>query len=182
MLTGKKIGLRKIDKSDLEFLKDWRNMSSYRKYFREYRELNLDDQLNWYEKFVMNDKGTLMFAIVELSSNELIGACGLCYINWVQRNADLSLYIGKDDIYVDEAKEGLAWESMQVLFQYAFEELNLHRIWTEIYTIDKKKRELFERFGMKLDGVLRGTYFYKGKFINSYIYSILQNEFLNKNK
>jgi len=180
MLTGKIIGLRKIERSDLEHLKEWRNREFYRQHFREYRELNLDDQQKWYERFVMNDPGTLMFAIQELKTKEIVGACGLCYINWVQRNADLSLYIGKDNIYIDTEEGGYAWDSMSVLFRYAFEELNLHKIWTEIYVIDDKKKELFDRFGMNQDAVLRDNYFYKGKFINSYIYSILDHEFLKK--
>jgi RimJ/RimL family protein N-acetyltransferase len=182
MLKGEMIGLRKIEKSDLEFLKEWRNREYYRQHFREYRELNTDDQLKWYERFVLNDPGTLMFAIVELTTNEVIGACGLCYINWVQRNADLSLYIGKDNIYIDTMENGFAWDSMRTLFRYAFSELNLHKIWTEIYVIDEKKRTLFEEFGMNQDAVLRDNYFYNGQYINSYIYSILQPEFFKKFK
>lgn len=182
MLTGKKIGLRKIEKADLDFLKEWRNREGYRKHFREYRELNSDDQQKWYDRFVMNDPGTLMFGIIDLQTNELVGACGLCYINWVQRNADLSLYIGKDDIYIDTEEDGYAWDSMQVLFRYAFEELNLHKIWTEIYVIDERKKKLFDSFGMNQDAILRDNHFYKGKFINSYIYTMLQDEFLGKFK
>ena len=180
MLTGKISGLRKIERNDLDHLKEWRNIEDYRKHFREYRELNSDDQLKWYERFVVNDPGTLMFGIVDLMTNELVGACGLCYINWVQRNADLSLYIGKENRYVETDENGFAWDAMQVLFRYAFEELNLHKIWTEIYVIDERKKQLFERFGMNQDAILRENYFYKGQYINSYIYSMLQHEFLNK--
>ncbi len=180
MLLGKKIGLRKIEKEDLESLKEWRNRSSYRRNFREYRELNIDDQLKWYDRFVMNDVGTLMFSIVDLQSNTLIGACGLCYINWIQRNADLSLYIGKDDIYIDTERGGFAWDSMDTLFQYAFNELNLHKIWTEIYVIDERKKILFDNFGMHQDAVLRDNYFHNGKYIDSYIFSILNHEFLKR--
>lgn len=180
MLTGKIVGLRKIEKADLDLLKEWRNRDQFRKHFREYRELNSDDQLKWYERFVMNDPGTLMFAVVDRKSGEMVGACGLCYINWVQRNADLSLYIGKDDIYIDTGEDGFAWDAMTVLFRYAFEELNLHKIWTEIYVIDERKKKLFDSFGMNQDAVLRDNYFYQGAYINSYIYSMLQTEFLHK--
>lgn len=182
MLTGKKVGLRKIERGDLEHLKNWRNHQNYRQFFREYRELNIDDQLKWYERLVLNDPGTLMFGIIDLETGELVGACGLCYINWVQRNADLSLYIGKEEMYIDTDENGYAWGAMEVLFQYAFDELNLHKIWTEIYVIDEKKKQLFESFGMHQDAILRDNYFYKGKYINSYIYTMLQQEFFQKCK
>ena len=182
MLIGKIAGLRKIEKTDLDSLKEWRNREDYRKHFREYRELNSDDQLKWYDRFVMNDPGTLMFGVIDLKSGELVGACGLCYINWVQRNADLSLYIGKEDRYVETDEHGYAWDAMQILFRYAFEELNLHKIWTEIYVIDERKKQLFDKFGMRQDAILRDNYFYKGQFINSYIYTMLQPDFFAKYK
>ena len=52
-----------------------------------------ENQKNWFEKFVMQDRNTEMFAIVELENNQLMGACGLCYIDWINRNADFSIYI-----------------------------------------------------------------------------------------
>ena len=43
-----------------------------------------------------------MFSIRDLKNNVLIGCCGLVYINWKDRHADLSLYIGKNDLYIDD--------------------------------------------------------------------------------
>ena len=175
MLKGKKVGLSAIEEADLKILLDWRNKSEYRQYFREYRELNMSQQKEWFFSKAIKDDSTLMFGIIELETNELIGVCGLCYINWVNGNADLSLYIGKDDCYIDDT--GLAEESCEILFKYAFGELRLNRIWTEIYTIDKKKIALYKKVGMNIDGTLRESYFYNGKFIDSYIFSILRKEF-----
>ena len=166
MLKGEKVGLSAIEEADLKILLDWRNKPEYRQYFREYRELNMSQQKEWFFSKAIKDDSTLMFGITELETNELIGVCGLCYINWVNGNADLSLY-----------DTGLAEESCKILFKYAFGELRLNRIWTEIYTIDKKKITLYKKLGMNIDGTLRESYFYNGKFIDSYIFSILKKEF-----
>ena len=40
MLDGLKVYLTAVEKEDLNQLKIWRNNPSFRKYFREYRELN----------------------------------------------------------------------------------------------------------------------------------------------
>ena len=40
MLKGKIVGLVAVEKEDLPCLKEWRNNSEFRKYFREYRELD----------------------------------------------------------------------------------------------------------------------------------------------
>ena len=101
MIKGKLIGLCPLENEDLEFLRTWRNNPNFRQYFREYREISKDMQAEWYKR-TLNDKSTIMFAVRRLSDNALLGCCGLCYINWVNRNADLSLYIGYDDLYIDE--------------------------------------------------------------------------------
>ena len=45
MYRGSKIYLNAINKEDLPQLMNWRNLPEYRKHFREYRELNMDMQM-----------------------------------------------------------------------------------------------------------------------------------------
>ena len=174
MIRGKLVGLSPLESEDLEALRQWRNNPDFRQYFREYREISKDMQSDWFKR-TLNDKSTIMFAIRRLSDNELLGCCGLCYINWVNRNADLSLYIGYDDLYIDDI--GYAEEATKLLLNYGFCELGLHKAWTEIYEIDTPKKALYEKLGLKIDGVLRDNYFHDGKFWNSYIFSILKEDF-----
>lgn len=176
MLRGKKVYLEAVEYEDLEYLRKWRNLPEYRRYFREYQEINSDMQKRWYENKVVNDNSTLMFAIRDIEKQELLGCCGLCYINWVHRNSDLSLYIGKDEVYIDD--EGIAEETCKILFDYGFKELGLRKIWTEIYEFDNKKYELYHRLGFHDDGILRSQYFYDGKWWNSYMLSLINEEYL----
>lgn len=175
MIKGNSVGLTAIEKSDLETLRNWRNNPEFRKYFREYRELNTVQQEIWFEQKVLNDPSTIMFSIRKIPDSDLIGCCGLAYINWVHRHADLSLYIGLDDSYID--KKGYAHESCALLFQYGFDQLGLNKIWTEIYEFDYQKKELYEQLGLKVDGVLRENYFYDGRWWNSLIYSVTASDY-----
>lgn len=174
MLRGEKIILDTIEPDDLEQLRKWRNLPEYRKYFREYQEINSDMQKKWYESKVVGDSNTLMFAIRDIANNELIGCCGLCYINWVHRFADLSLYIGKEEQYIDD--EGLAEEACKLLFDYGFGELGLNKIWTELYEFDEKKLTLYQKLGMTIDGIWRKQYYYEGKYWDSKLLEILSGE------
>lgn len=164
MLQGNKVGLRAVGKNDLEKLLAWRNQPEFRKYFREYRELNSTNQENWFEKFVMQDRNTEMFAIIELENNQLIGACGLCYIDWINRSADFSIYIGKDNLYIDSV---YAIDAAKVMMKYGFEELNLHRLWSEIYDFDEAKKEMFKVLGFSLEGRHKETHWTDGKWCDS---------------
>ncbi|WP_200804916.1 GNAT family N-acetyltransferase [Anaerosalibacter sp. Marseille-P3206] len=177
---GKKVYLKAIEREDLPYLMNWRNRPDFRKYFREYREINSDMQEKWYENKVINDNSTIMFSIKDIENNQLLGCCGLCYINWIHRYADLSLYIGWNNEYIDN--KGYALEACELLFNYAFNELNLNKIWTEIYEFDNKKKKLYESMGFKVDGILRQNYFYDGKWWNSYILSLLKDEIYEFNE
>jgi len=134
----------------------------------------MSQQQKWFDEKVVRDPATLMFSIRRLKDNRLIGCCGLVYISWVYRHADLSLYIGLDNAYID--RRGYAEESARLLLDYGFGELSLNKLWTEIYVFDKKKKKLYDRLGFHVDGVLRENCYYNGRFWNSYILSILASE------
>jgi len=176
MILGDKVVLRAIEPEDLDILMVWRNQPEFRKYFREYREINFEMQKKWFETIVLGDRNTLMFSIVLQETGELIGCCGLCYINWIHRYAELSIYIGYRNAYIDD--NGYAEEACKLLFQYAFGELNLHKVWAEIYDFDEKKIELFRKLGMTTDGKLRDNYYYNGAWYDSLVFSVLKSEFL----
>ena len=174
MLTGKFTGLRAISREDLPQLLGWRNRPDYRRYFREYQELGMDSQVRWYETSVLSDPTVRMFAIVELPGQRLLGACGLCYIHWVNRSADFSIYIGADDLYIDDK---FAPDAALVMATYAFDQLGLRRLWAEIYDFDERKIKFLEKLGFSLDGRHRQAHWGEGKWHDSLFYGLLDFEF-----
>lgn len=173
MIAGQFTGLRAIDVADLDALLAWRNRPAFRRYFREYRELNRAQQQAWFDSKVNGDAGTRMFAIEEIGSGRLLGACGLCYIDWVNRSADFSIYIGADDLYIDDR---LAPDAAVTLIGYGFDELGLNRLWSEIYEFDTAKRAFFDRLGFTLDGRHRRTHWAEGAWHDSLFYSLLAGD------
>jgi len=175
MIAGELVGLRAIEKDDLRQLRDWRNIASFRKNFREHKELNMLNQENWYNRMAVSNND-YMFIIERLSDKEPIGTCGLLYVNWINRSADFSFYIGYNELYVD--KEGWAEEACRLLIDYGFRNLNLNKIWMELYEFDTRKLSLFtEKFGFQKDGMLRDNCFEDGRYYNSYIISLLRSDY-----
>ena len=173
MLEGKVVGLRAIERDDLDLLREWRNRPDFRRYFREYREIGADMQKRWYENVVLGDS-VRMFAIQELSTGRLLGACGLCYLDLVNRSADFSIYIGADGLYIDDQ---YAVDAADVLLAYGFGELGLHRIWAEIYDFDDKKVALFDKLGFTLDGRHRDAHWGDGMWRDSLFYGLLAPDY-----
>jgi RimJ/RimL family protein N-acetyltransferase len=175
MIKGKLTGLRAVEAKDLEQLKHWRNLSSFRRNFREVRELSTENQLSWFNALHGNIQRDYMFSIVDLQNETLIGAGGLLYINWIIRSADFSFYIGKDESYIDE--KGYAEDAARLLIDYGFNNLNLHKIWMELYEFDEKKITFFKnKFHFKTDGILRDNCFEDGRYWNSLIISLIEDE------
>ena len=173
MISGKYIGLRAIEKEDLPMMLHWRNSPQFRRYFREYRELNIMNQESWFENVVQKDRNTIMFSIVDLKKGSLIGACGLCYIDWINRNADFSLYIGASEAYIDKK---FAPDAGKILLKYGFNELNLHRVYAEVFDFDKPKHVLMKQLGFQLEGTHRETHWSDGTWNDSLIYGIIKND------
>ncbi len=174
MIKGKLVGLRSLEREDLSLLRDWRNISSFRKNFREYRELNLVNQENWFAR-TNASPNDFMFMIERLHDKTPLGACGLLYTNWIIRSADFSFYIGHDEAYIDT--NGYAKEAAQLLINYGFNNLNLNKIWMELYEFDNAKLDFFlNEFSFVKDGKLRANCFEEGRYWDSYIISLLRSD------
>ncbi|HEY7953347.1 MAG TPA: GNAT family protein [Solirubrobacteraceae bacterium] len=175
MLSAEHIALRAIEREDLPQLLAWRNEPTLRRFFRERRELSMEDQTAWFERTIAGPGSatTRMFAIAQRRGGELVGACGLCYIDWVDATAELSLYIGRDRAYVDEL---LAPDAARLLIRHAFAELDLRRLWVEVYAYDTLKAELLRALGFALEGTLREHRFHAGARHDSLFFGLLRSE------
>ena len=172
---GKAVILRPVVPDDLEPLRVWRNRPEYRQYFREHRDISPAMQQAWYENTVLNDPCTHMFAIAQKRGGRLLGACGICYVEPYHQSGDFSIYIGADDHYIDDR---FAPDAARLLLDYGFETLDLHRIWAEIYDIDKAKRALFADLGFHLDGRhIEAHRMEDGRYVDCLFYGLLRRDY-----
>ena len=176
MLIGEHVQLRALERDDLPQLLAWRNTPQLRQFFRERHELGMDDQLAWFERLTRQRGGprdTVMLAIVRRDTHSLIGACGLCYIDWVSSTAELSIYIGAELAYIDAT---FAPDACRVLIGHAFDELDIRRLWTEVYDFDTAKRGLLLELGFQHEGTLREHRFHASARHNSLLFGLLRAE------
>jgi len=178
MIVGKLVTFRALEEGDLAKLRDWRNSKHVKRTTREYRLLNMFNQKSWFESLhKQHPPHDIMFGIKN-KKNKLIGVCGLTYIDWKNRHAEISIYL-----------EGEKWQfriqtkdSLRVLMSYAFNELGLHKVFAEIYSFVTETIQLYESLGFHKDGILRDNVWRNGKWWNSFIYSKLDVEFKNEKK
>ena len=171
MLTGKKIYLSAVEEHHIDQFKDWRNQPNLRKYFREYRELNSSMQKEWFKK-INSDREQVNFEIHDKESGKLIGHCGLYYIHWIHSHAEFGIYIG-DENY---RSGGYGSDALRTLIKYGFNDLNLNRIWCEVYD-NNAALDVYKHIGFKLEGCQRNHYFNEGRYWNSHILGMLREDY-----
>ena len=175
MIQGKKVFLTAVDHSSVEQLRQWRNNPELRQYFREHREISKEMQERWFTERV-NSQNQVDFEIHDISTGNLIGHCGLYYIDWINRNAEFTVYIGD----MNYRNGGFGSDTLRLLFEYGFSALNLHRIWAEVYS-NNTAIDIYRRLGFIDEGVKRQHHFDAGRYIDSHMLGLLNTEWKELN-
>jgi RimJ/RimL family protein N-acetyltransferase len=80
-------------------------------------------------------------------------------------------------IVVTNKGKGYGEESIRALLKYAFEEFKANRFWLDTYPDNKVGISLYEKIGLKKDGILRHNYKSSRGYEDQIIYSMLKNEY-----
>jgi RimJ/RimL family protein N-acetyltransferase len=169
MLEGKRVVLRPVEERDLEMIAHWRNAPDIRPFFFTPLPVYPGGQRKWYEGLV-SDHSRLIF-MIETREGKAVGFIGLSSID--ARNQECE--IGPGIVDPSERSHGYAEEAIELLIRYAFEELNLHRLYAACYPFNRVI-ELMKLYGFQEEGVLRQAAFTRGKFYDKVILGLLREE------
>lgn len=167
------IKLREIKTEDLPTLLAWRNSPDLNKYFRQTGVITKESHYMWHRSLV-NSNTHYMRAIMIKKTFELVGVCGLCYLDDVNKRAEISLYIGKNNEYIDS--HGYSDHALNILCNLGFIDFGLRKIWTDIIDYDEKKQKLLERHGFKKVKTLKRRYLKGISYRNAYLYEKLNKK------
>jgi RimJ/RimL family protein N-acetyltransferase len=105
------------------------------------------------------------FAIETVDGRVHIGNVWLWDIDRRHRKAELRVVVGDRSV----RGKGLGAEAIDRLCGYAFEKLDLHRVYAYVLDINPSARKAFERAGFSLEGTLRDDRWAVDRFIDSYL-------------
>ena len=110
-------------------------------------------------------------AIIEKSSNKLIGAVGIRIKSSTNRDADMGYTLGRS-----RWGNGFGTEAAQAILNFGFTELNLHRIWATAAPENLASIRVLEKVGMKYEGLLKENLLVRGRWRDSVLMAILEND------
>lgn len=170
-MKHRSVKLRSVKKSDLGIIRDWRNSPNTREFNTQFTLLNMKNQRKWFEEISKEESSRKMFVITRRDGDP-IGVCGLINIDRKNKSAEVAIILGEKK----QRGKHLGSESLELLVNYGFKKLKLHRIGAEIFEYNKRSVNLFERLNFKLEATMRDKLWRYGKWWDVYSYSILSRD------
>ena len=153
----------------------WRNQQMY--HLRQAKELTENDQELYFNNIVsklfdQEQPSQILFSY--LKGIKCIGYGGLVHINWIDKNAEISFIM---DTSLEKDSFGFHWKTyLGLIEKVAFDELNLHKIFTYAFDLRPNLYVALEESGYTKEAVLKEHCFYKDEFKDVIIHSKKKNK------
>lgn len=171
MIQLEGINLRVFREDDLAFVYSGLSHADVTKYYglSYASEAECEVQMSWYKSIA--EQGTGCWLLIESMEGKL-GALGVNNICHQHNNAELGYWLlpcywGK----------GIMRKALHGFLEYAFNELNLHRISADVEMENLRSQALLESCGFILEGVARECELKDGEYISIMKYSLIKDEF-----
>jgi UDP-4-amino-4,6-dideoxy-N-acetyl-beta-L-altrosamine N-acetyltransferase len=162
--TGARI--RPMFHTDLERVLGWRNHPEVRRYMYTQQEIALDEHQKWFERTLQDRKKHLL--IYESGG----AALGFVNIGELARGqvADWGFYVAPD------APKGTGRELGTAAVQYAFDNLELHKLCGQVLAFNERSVRFHQSLGFRQEGVLRDQHFDGEGYHNVVCFGLLRHE------
>ena len=163
-----KLILRPLERKDLPFIHDLDNERHTMAFWFEEPYESLDELTNLYNKHIHDDDERRFVIDV---NNKFAGIIELVDINFIHRNSEIQIIVKSDF-----RGRGLAKDAMLKGLDYAFNILNMHKIYLYVDTENHKALNLYKEVGFVQEGILRKQFFVEGEYRDSIFMGIFKDE------
>ena len=143
MIEGRLVRLRAFEQSDLDanhaFVNDYatlRDMLAGMPLPASY-----EDERRWLDQQSSYTRGEYQFA-VEDGGGDLVGRCGLTRVDWKNRLGEIGMMIG-----APYRGRGYGTEALGLLCDFAFSEMNLHKLKVSVFAFNAAAIRCYEKNG-----------------------------------
>ena len=171
MLKGRLVVLRPFEKEDLEEYRKWVNNAKIAHLVDRATPVTRHEHENWYADLVGSNNATV-FAIATVADDHYIGNVWLWDISWRHRKAEVRILIGNEDYH----DKGLGKEALKLIANFAFNKLNLNRLYAYVIASNTRARKAFEKAGFTVEGVLRKDRYIDGEYQDVFLMAILRDK------
>jgi len=175
MIKGNNIYFSNIENDDMKYLYQWFSDIEFLKYYDYVPPVpQKRDEVNKTFSDYNSSEESIVFAVRLLSDNKIIGIAGFDDI--VKCNEVATLFVG---IGLSALRgKGYGKESLNLLLNYGFDTMKLHRIQLNVLEFNISAIKLYESVGFKREGVFREFVLRDKLRYNMFLYGLLKSEYI----
>lgn len=149
----------------------WYNQYDITKYNRHgIFPITIDDELNYFQASSKRND-TILFSVIEVDSQELIGNANLSNIDFINRKCNIGITLGQ------QAGISAGVEVLGLLVEHAFCRLNMNRVGSATHEGLEMFVKMLGTLGFKQEGRSAQHFFRDGKFSDSIHFALLASDF-----
>lgn len=163
MLKGHSIDLEVAEKSDLPLFKQWNNDVDFVGEFEPFTQDSLSDLEKQFD-----EKGEAQWFLIQKKDGTRIG-----YIAHFKSKGCIAIgYM----LVPGERGKGYGSEAVQIMVDYVFLHKDTVRIQAETHPENIASQQVLVKAGFRKEGVIRSSFFSRGVYRDTAMYSILRSE------
>ncbi len=168
-LKKDEILLRDFEERDIDDKIKWINDSRNNAFLHYNIPLNFNETLNWYKN---KSKISRIDCIIEY--NEVpVGLIGLLEIDKKSNKAEMYITIGNTEF----KRKGIAFKSINMILEYAFNELSLNKIYLNVDAENIPACSLYEKVGFIQEGYFSQDLMHRNKLIDRKRYAVIKDNY-----
>lgn len=171
MLSDDLIYLRKLEDSDLDRTWKWINDPDIFFAIGVQAPVTKTAQKRWFNKLDAS-YSKIVFAICLNEEDKHVGNVSLDLIDHRHRNARLSIFIADPEL----RGKSIGMRAMKLLIEYAFDFLNLHRLYCKTTVGNEKALAFYKKLGFQVEGQLREHEFVQGGYVGKIMLGLLRED------
>jgi len=169
MLKGENVILTEIRLDDSKTLYSWINNAELVRWNAPYMPVASAQHALWFDRLGA-DSSRVAFAIREASDGPPIGIVQLIDVHSVHRSAEITIRIGDEG----HRGKGLGAEAIRLVTEFAFDDLNLQRLWLRVFHTNGRAIKAYQNAGFEIEGTMRRAAFIKGGWLDVIVMAILR--------
>jgi UDP-4-amino-4,6-dideoxy-N-acetyl-beta-L-altrosamine N-acetyltransferase len=159
--------LRPINRHELELMLTWRNAPTVRANMYTRHEIGWNEHLSWWER--TQNLSEHQYFMYELKNSPL-GIIAFNGIDTANQNCSWAFYASPD------APKGTGGRMEYLALEHAYENVRLHKLCCEVFAFNTSVIRLHEKFGFRIEGILREHHKIDDKYIDIYRLGMLASE------
>lgn len=179
LFKSSRVKLRKVTIDDAELYHTWRNDIEVMRNTNPSLDIyTIDATRDFIEQVILGANTAKSYMMIEKENEKPIGITSLINIDDKNRNAECIIDIGEKDFW----GKGYGSEALILLLNYAFLEMNLHRVYLRVFSFNKKAIRLYEKLGFSHEGTSREALFREGVWHDIVHMGQLQSEYFKQHE